>query len=280
MTRVIMTTRLKGLAVLATSVVIGLGFSPFVLGDTEAELEVVAGATATVTAEMTIVSKLCSGTDTDQDTASVSGTAKAILAPTQPPFNEVLIDPMYIQFSEMSFNFQLGICTADLFIDFLEISPWVFLHGPIDNDAVEFVDDLFLGWGTMSANVAGIPLDPFHFGTVRPTTLSGRVTGDATTATFDNLSIGPISGEVLADQLPPGIDAITYTITADLSGVAFSGARFSIEGLCDPAGIYTFIGCVTGPDGGLPGFCGCVDADDDGDVDLRDFAYFQRSFGS
>ncbi len=273
-----MTTRSISLAMLATGVVIGLAFSPAALADTEANVEVVPGVTATVTAEMTITSALCGGTDTDYASASVTGTAKAVLSPTQPPFNEVLIDPMYIQFSEMAFSYQFGVCSADLFIEFLEISPLILLNAPIDNDLFEFAGDPYLGWGIMSATVGGVPLDPFHFGSIRMSTLSGRVTGDATTATFDNLAIGPISGEVLADQLPVGIDSITYTISADLSGVSLTGPRCEIEPLCVPE-ILTFTACLTGPNGGVGGFCGCLDHDGNGDIDLRDFAFFQTHVG-
>ena len=77
-----MNTPSRSLAILATGVVIGLACSPAALADTEANVEVVPGATATVTAEMTITSALCGGTGTDQASASVSGTAKAVLSPT------------------------------------------------------------------------------------------------------------------------------------------------------------------------------------------------------
>lgn len=273
--------QLKHLTVLATSVVIGFTVAPFALGDTEAELTVPAGTTATITAEMTIVSAACNGSDTDQATATVTGTAKVLLAPTQPPWNEVLIDPMHIQFSGMTFNFQFLNCIVDLFVTELEITPDFLLHAPIASDSVEFNDKMFLGWGSMSGTVAGVPLVPFHFGTKRPTTLSGRFTGDAATATFDNLSFGAFGGEVLPvlpDQLPPGIDSITFAITAHLSGVALTGPRIELEDLCDSQSTYTFRSCLTGPEGVLPGFCECLDADDDGHIDLRDFAEFQRSF--
>jgi hypothetical protein len=39
-----------------------------------------------------------------------------------------------------------------------------------------------------------------------------------------------------------------------------------------------FFACLTGPGGGVGPECGDFDADDDGDVDLTDFARFQQAF--
>jgi hypothetical protein len=42
--------------------------------------------------------------------------------------------------------------------------------------------------------------------------------------------------------------------------------------------ILTLTGCLTGPDGGQSANCACTDLDADGDIDLADFADFQRDF--
>lgn len=41
-----------------------------------------------------------------------------------------------------------------------------------------------------------------------------------------------------------------------------------------------FANCLQGPGGGIAGECSCLDVDDSGDIDLRDFALFQDWFGS
>jgi len=42
--------------------------------------------------------------------------------------------------------------------------------------------------------------------------------------------------------------------------------------------IPVFVGCITGPEGGVPGCCEDSDLDNDGDVDVRDYALFQQTF--
>ncbi len=50
------------------------------------------------------------------------------------------------------------------------------------------------------------------------------------------------------------------------------------DGHVDAQDSASFMECVTGPDGGLLSGCDCADTDSDGDVDLKDFAEFQRRF--
>ncbi|MHC4697193.1 MAG: SBBP repeat-containing protein [Planctomycetota bacterium] len=74
-----------------------------------------------------------------------------------------------------------------------------------------------------------------------------------------------------------------YGIAVDDSGnVYVTGAEtnnaFKIE-LCDTLSDYAlFEGCLTGPGGVADPGCACPDDDVDGDVDLADFARFQRTF--
>ena len=54
-----------------------------------------------------------------------------------------------------------------------------------------------------------------------------------------------------------------------------------IDGVVDASDVPGFVGCHFGPAGGMGQFyCQCADFDVDGDVDLVDFAGFQRAFGN
>lgn len=52
------------------------------------------------------------------------------------------------------------------------------------------------------------------------------------------------------------------------------------DGDVDPIDYTGLNSCFLGPGGGLDPECDCFDLDDNGDVDLRDFAEFQRSFAN
>ncbi len=79
------------------------------------------------------------------------------------------------------------------------------------------------------------------------------------------------SREIGAPQSVP-ILTVTYSVAA---------APGDCDGDSDIDGqdYDSFLDCVTGPDGGPPGAsCGCVDLDEDGDIDFTDFGLFQRVF--
>ena len=42
--------------------------------------------------------------------------------------------------------------------------------------------------------------------------------------------------------------------------------------------IPVFVGCITGPEGGVSACCEESDLDNDGDVDVQDYALFQQAF--
>ncbi|MCK4658690.1 MAG: hypothetical protein KAV82_04135 [Phycisphaerae bacterium] len=80
------------------------------------------------------------------------------------------------------------------------------------------------------------------------------------------------------------------TISPQLHGsVDVYVARFgdgNYDGIIDLADFSSFVECLTGPVDadeapayplGPPEYCGCCDSDGDGDVDLRDYAAFQRA---
>ncbi len=55
------------------------------------------------------------------------------------------------------------------------------------------------------------------------------------------------------------------------------------DGLVDLAELAALIACITGPLGPIDpprylDYCGCFDADADGDIDIADFAMFQTVF--
>jgi hypothetical protein len=51
------------------------------------------------------------------------------------------------------------------------------------------------------------------------------------------------------------------------------------SGIVDLADHSALAACLSGPAAGTPGGCECFDADEDGDVDLRDFGILQVGFG-
>ena len=66
----------------------------------------------------------------------------------------------------------------------------------------------------------------------------------------------------------PTAATVVVTYPADADG----------DGDVDLANCAEFLACMTGPAGGLAPECGCYDADEDDDVDQKDFAAFQEVF--
>ncbi|MHC4064061.1 MAG: formylglycine-generating enzyme family protein [Planctomycetota bacterium] len=63
------------------------------------------------------------------------------------------------------------------------------------------------------------------------------------------------------------------------SAMAFAYGDWNTNGVIDLDDYAQFPACLTGPSGGLGPGCGVFDFNDDDDVDLADFAAFQRAFG-
>jgi len=93
-----------------------------------------------------------------------------------------------------------------------------------------------------------------------------------------------LSGTIGQPDAGPASGAMTAG-GFELSGGFWPGAQHpSVLGDCDsdgyvdPDDFAQFVTCMDGPDSGTTEGCGCTDLDNDGDVDLMDFATLQRLF--
>ncbi|UCG16455.1 MAG: hypothetical protein JSV19_00140, partial [Phycisphaerales bacterium] len=62
--------------------------------------------------------------------------------------------------------------------------------------------------------------------------------------------------------------------------VPFVASDFNGDGLVNVDDFVVLEGCLSGPGGGLGTTCLCIDLDEDGDVDMGDFALFAEEYGS
>jgi serine-aspartate repeat-containing protein C/D/E len=119
---------------------------------------------------------------------------------------------------------------------------------------VTVIDDVF-------GEVPGSPIASIGPGESVTLTLTVFVSGETTNTVTVHAQVGDVECAAMA----------TTTITVGL-------ADCDSDGDTDLDDLEKFVGCLTGPGGGLLFECECVDLDGDVDVDLTDFAVFQTAF--
>ncbi len=97
--------------------------------------------------------------------------------------------------------------------------------------------------------------------------------------------VAPLSGALLPPTVLSGLDQVTTIIGGgDPVCTPLDGNLGDVtdDGLVTSADIAGFVDCITGPGGGIPSTSACVHADmqQDGDVDLVDFASFAGQLGA
>lgn len=70
-----------------------------------------------------------------------------------------------------------------------------------------------------------------------------------------------------------GIASMSSRLSPNGGSIAMLGSNGSAMQACD---MKVFARCLTGPGQAVPADCGCVDLDDDGDVDLSDMGSYQQ----
>jgi hypothetical protein len=96
---------------------------------------------------------------------------------------------------------------------------------------------------------------------------------DGSPTVYVRWGIGPTDGSVTY----PGWNIDDVEIWAV---VPFVASDFNGDGQVNEGDFVLLEGCLSGPGGGLGTTCLCIDLDEDGDVDLGDFALFAEAYGS
>lgn len=251
--------------------------APHALADSQAVLNTRSTSTAAMTAQVTLSTNLGGGTDTETRTGATTGTTTAVLSPTNPPWDHVTLEPFSLNMATVTYHFQFNIfLVLDVEVSNFHIESVAPLSAAVDGSGqVDFIGGQFHATGSM--HVTGFnglvdtiaPID-----TVTTNDFSARLLASGPNAVLDQKMITPIPGSVPPDQLPEGINSVDFVITVNLTNTTFEGP-YSAVVTCDAGSYETFYDCMSEPGVAYAGDCSCVDFDQDGDVDLADFAAFQ-----
>ncbi len=257
--------------------VFGAGAISPARADSVADLSTRPASSATVTAQVTLSTSLGGGTDTETDTGATDGVATAMLAPTDPAWTSVTLDPFEIDIAPVSYHFQFTVfLILDVTVSNFRITseaPLTASIGP--GGTVNFTGGMFRATGSMLVTgLGGLVNSTFPLDSISSNNFSGRLTENGGVVVFDQKMITPITGSVPATELPSGINSVDYIITVNLGNTIFEGAWTPIVS-CDGDSYATIHACMTGPGTAYAGDCACADRDSDGDVDMRDFVAFQ-----
>ncbi len=108
------------------------------------------------------------------------------------------------------------------------------------------------------------PFEPSHGDSFVVVTSGATLSG-----TFDSVAVTNLPPTKILD-IDYGGNAVTLTVI---------GGDCDSDGFIDIDDFATCADCLQGPDTAVNPGCDCLDLDEDGDIDLADFAEFQVWFG-
>jgi hypothetical protein len=268
--------RCRSIAV-ASVFAIGLASAASAWADSTAVMTTRPTSTASVTAQVTLSTSLGGGTDTETDSAAMVGATTVLLSPTDPPWTSVTFDPFVLDIGTLTYHFQFNLF---LILDITVNSFTITAEGPLTvavgpGGVVAVTGGMFRATGSMHVTgLGGLVDSTFPLDSLTSNDFSGRLTANGGNVVFDQKMLTAIAGSVPAEQLPEGVNSVSYVITVDLTNTIFEGAYVPVV-TCDAGAYETLHACMSGPGAAYAGDCGCVDFDSDGDVDLADYAAFQ-----
>jgi hypothetical protein len=207
---------------------LALAFST-IAGASEAQLAANPGATAGVTVDVSVSILLGTDSDSDSVTVAADGTATLLLYPAAPPFTDAQLQQLELSFAPASLSFQLcyplvGCQSLSATVSDLTFSLTEPINSSIDagTGAVSFADAQIRATG--SYVTSGVATASGTFDEIAPADFTGVIAKSAPgTITLDQLAIDDQVVDVPPEDLPPGVNAISFTVVADLSGMTFSG---------------------------------------------------------
>jgi hypothetical protein len=257
-----------------------------------ADLEEDPGSTVTVSVEMVMTTSLF-GTlgGTDADTAAVDGYVSMTLSPAQPPFADCTIELFHIEAGTLQFHYsflfgvvQIDVTVSDLVIESTE--PFV---GSIDfGGNTSFPVTALRGTGSAHVVSAALGIDQIEpIDSTSNDPFSGLIIESSGMVIFGNLSIPVLQDSADPADLPPGITALTATVTTNASNTTFRGAYHncpSCAGDINNDGFrnvsdFTLFAGTYGSHLGDPNYNPAADLNGDGYVNATDFTMFATHYG-
>lgn len=245
--------------------------------DSEAYLVCPKGASMVATVQITITTALGTSSDTDTKTLAVTGSANALLSPTDPAWTGVTLDQVVIDPADASFHFDLycfpflGCQAIDVQITNLVLTSTAPMTSPISSTGnASFANAQFF----MAGNYVATGVASGSGTLANPTTgnFGCRVSALANqTAKLDQLTMSPIVTVVDPASLPAGVTALTINFSGNFANTTMSGPWTPInpydltgDGLVNAADLSVLLGEWGGP--------GAADFDASGTVNAADLS--------
>ena len=261
----------------ALPALVSLLSAPVALADSDAWVATPPSASMVVTVQLTITTALGTSSDTDTKIIPVTGSAHAVLSPTNPTWTGVTLDQVVIDPADASFHFDLycfpfiGCQSIDVQMTNLVLTSLAPMSSAISSTGnASFVNAQFFMQGdyvaTGVASGAGTLANP------TTATFGCRITPQANqTVKLDQLTMSPIVTVVDPASLPAGVTALTITFTGNFTNTTMSGPWTPInpydltgDGLVNAADLSILLGEWGGP--------GSADFDANGSVNAADLS--------
>jgi hypothetical protein len=224
-----------------------------------ASMPVAPGSSAVVTVTIDISTALGDSSDSDTKTVAITGGAGAAFLPDAPPFASTQLNSMALDFATTTFNFQLfcfgPFCqNLDVTVSDLQFALVQPVCSPIaaPSGNVTFANAVFHATGEYSTT--GLATSSGEIDGTNAASFNARVSiPSAGNVGFDQLAIANQTFDVPKDQLPSGVNSLSFTVQANLASTSMAGAFSASKNDFDGDDDGTFDACDT-----------CTDSDGDG----------------
>jgi hypothetical protein len=207
--------------------------------DSIADIITAPGATATVTASISITTDLL-GTSSDTDVQIVPLAASAMVGFSPDTNANALssIDGFVASFDDFTFNFELycfpfiGCQQLDVSVNDLVLAQLLPACGAIDGAQVVTYNGLIVN-STGTVVVTGVANDMLLLDATDSNDLSATVSESLGNVTLNSPLVAPLMETIPPESLPDGVTAFSLTVTIDLANADMTGSLLAAGELLD-----------------------------------------------
>jgi hypothetical protein len=255
-----------------------------VLADSEASLATPPGTTITATMSLTITTSLGTSSDSDTRVIATTGSAYALLAPTDPAWTGITLDQVFFALANTTFHFDLycfpfiGCQPLDIALSNMTLASVAPMSSPVSaTGQAAFTGAQFRLVGNYVAT--GVASSSGALDSVSSSNFACRVSAlPKSQAKLDQLSMSPVTTVVDPASLPAGVTALTITFTPVFGTASMVGPWSPIvtfdlngDGVVNALDLAELLAQWGGP--------GTADFDGDGAVNAPDLAALLGAWG-